>query len=248
MNRLSTPATRARINRLVHSVIDTVLPPVCAHCGRVGVLICPDCLALFQTIPEPICAVCGRMLKQGTSTGSESESLCQTCASQRPSVAEARAPFLYEEPLSGIIHRLKYDGQFALARPLGELLADRWPDWSEPVELIMPVPLHARRERQRGFNQAALLARHLSDAVGVPLEASAVRRARHTRPQVDLNPEERAANVAGAFMTTGHGMVDRHILLVDDVFTTGATMNATAEVLLAAGARRVSAYCVARVS
>ncbi len=163
-------------------------------------------------------------------------------------MAQARAPFLYDEPVAGIIHRLKYDGHFALARVFGDLMAERWPLWAEPVDVLAPVPLHARRQRQRGFNQAELLARRVGQVTGLPVAAQSIRRERHTQPQIHLNPGQRAENVAGAFSAVGEELGDRHVLLIDDVYTTGATMNATAEVVLAAGARRVSAYCVARVS
>lgn len=209
-------------------------------------MICSDCLSRLPEQSSLICDCCGRAL--GQSGHRESRRLCQACAAESPAVAQARAPFLYDEPLSGIIHRLKYDGHFALTRVLGELMAERWPVWAEPVDVLAPVPLHARRQRQRGFNQAELLARRLGKLIGLPVVTHSIRRERHTQPQVRLNPDERAANVAGAFAATGDELLDRHVLLIDDVYTTGATMNATAEVVLAAGARRVSAYCVARVS
>lgn len=157
-----------------------------------------------------------------------------------------RAPMQYQEPLSRIIHRFKYEGYFALAEPLAALMIDGWPVWEQPPDLILPVPLHPRRQRRRGYNQSELLARPLSHALDIALDTSALRRTRHTVPQVGLGPEERHDNVRGAFSAAA-GVRDRHVLLIDDVLTTGATMRSAAEALLVAGAATVSAYCLARV-
>ena len=177
-----------------------------------------------------------------------SAALCRDCRAAPPPLAQMRAPLRYEEPTSRLIHRLKYEGYFALGRPLARLLVDGWPGWSTPPDVIVPIPLHPRRRRRRGYNQSELLARPLAEAMGVAFSATALRRTRHTPPQVGLGPEARAANVLGAFEATAPEVVGRSVLLVDDVLTTGATMSAAAEELLAAGAASVSAYCLARVS
>lgn len=142
---------------------------------------------------------------------------------------------------------MKYEGFFALAGPLAAVMVERWPAWSPPVDLILPIPLHPKRERRRGYNQSALLARHIGEAVGLPVNGRALRRTRHTRPQVTLNPQERLENVQGAFEADSEHVGGRHVLLIDDVFTTGATMSAAAAALQAAGAATVSGYCLARV-
>jgi ComF family protein len=159
-----------------------------------------------------------------------------------------RAPLLYVEPTSRLIHRLKYEGYFALAEPLSGFLIEGWPAWEQAPDLILPIPLHARRQRRRGYNQSELLARPLAREMALQFSAAALRRTRHTAPQVGLGPAERANNVRGAFTADPATVAGRHILLVDDVLTTGATMSAAAEALLAAGAQTVSAYCLARVS
>lgn len=159
-----------------------------------------------------------------------------------------RAPLLYVEPTDRLIHRLKYEGYFALAGPLSDFLIEGWPAWQQPPDLILPIPLHPRRQRRRGYNQSELLARPLARERFIDFSAAALRRTRHTVPQVGLGPAERADNVRGAFAADAALVRGRHILLVDDVLTTGATMSSAAEALLAAGARTVSAYCLARVS
>jgi len=158
-----------------------------------------------------------------------------------------RAALRYQEPTSSLIHRFKYEGCFALAGPLAQSLIAAWPTWEQPPDLIIPIPLHPRRKRRRGYNQSELLAAPLARVLGLPLTPRGLQRVRHTAPQVGLGPEERHDNVRGAFAATDavHG---RRVLLIDDVLTTGATMRAAAEALLAAGAASVSAYCLARVN
>jgi ComF family protein len=159
-----------------------------------------------------------------------------------------RAPFLYAPPLDIVIQQMKYEYYFSLAKPLAELMVSSWPAWPEAIDLVVPVPLHPRRKWKRGFNQSALLARHLCRSLSLSFSEDALRRVRHTLPQVELGPQERADNVREAFMADAQQVTNRHILLIDDVFTTGATMSAAATALLAAGARAVSGYCLARVA
>jgi ComF family protein len=144
-----------------------------------------------------------------------------------------------------VIKQFKYEGYFGLARPLGELMLAAMPRWNRPVDLVAPIPLHPARLRDRGFNQSELLARFLARRFSWPVETAALLRIRRTRPQVGLSTAERRANVMGAFLAEPALVNGKHILLVDDVRTTGATLAAAAGVLLAAGAKSVSAYCLA---
>ena len=148
------------------------------------------------------------------------------------------------------MHALKFQGKTALARPLGDLMAEVGATMLpvDAVDCLVPVPLHPSREAERGFNQSALLANRVSRRWGVPVEARALRRRRVTLPQTDLDASSRRANVRGAFAVSRPGAVDgRHVLLVDDVFTTGATVSECARVLLDAGATAVGVLTVARV-
>jgi ComF family protein len=141
---------------------------------------------------------------------------------------------------------MKYDGFFALAKPLAQIMVRAWPDWEQFPDVILPIPLHPRRQRQRGFNQSALLAVHVGRQLTIPVNQKAMKRVRYTNPQTGLSPEDRLENVRGAFSADSHQVDSKQILLIDDVFTTGATMSAAADALLAAGAAGVSAYCLAR--
>ncbi len=149
------------------------------------------------------------------------------------------------------VHALKFGGKTALANPLGDLMAEAGPAVLpvEVVDCLVPVPLHPTREAERGFNQSMLLARRVSRRWGIPVRPRALRRQRFTRPQTDLDADERRRNVRGAFALSRRAAVDgRHVLLIDDVFTTGATVSECARVLLDAGAATVGVLTVARVA
>ena len=157
-----------------------------------------------------------------------------------------RAALLYAEPLSELIHKMKYEDMFALAGPLADLMLRSWPDWAQPIDLVVPIPLHPERRKKRGYNQSELLARRLGEEQNLPVSSNALARIRHTPPQVGLNGTERLMNVQGAFAAHAEVVSGKYILLIDDVFTTGATMSAAATALFSSGAAGVSGYCVAR--
>jgi ComF family protein len=143
---------------------------------------------------------------------------------------------------------MKYEGYFALAHPLAELMIQAWPKWQIPVDLVIPIPLHSERKRQRGYNQAELLVEIIQPRLEWECNPQALRRHRRTAPQVGLDIYKRRKNVQGAFAAEEMLVSNRRILLVDDVCTTGSTLEAAASVLLEAGAESVAAYCLTRVS
>jgi ComF family protein len=158
-----------------------------------------------------------------------------------------RAACHFQDPIPRIIHQFKYEGQFGLGRPLGRLLARQWRPLSPPVDVVAPIPLHPDRRRARGYNQSALLVQSLCETMEWTHQVGALERVQRTRPQVGLDAHQRRSNVREAFQVTAEAAVrDRHILLIDDVCTTGATLVAAGQTLLDAGARTVSGYCVAR--
>jgi len=216
------------------AALDLAFPAACSGCGREG---------------EPLCAACRPALDArldlpgGTPIGMPvdlPEPLLQL---------EWCAPFV--GPVRAALHHLKYSGEQRLAVPLGHAVARRWRRVGEGATVVVPVPVHAERERDRGYDQAALIAAVAAVELGLPL-VRAIERERATVAQFELGREDRAANVAGAFRLRRPGrggfppISGRWILLVDDVVTTGATLAACAAALEQAGALAVSAIAVAR--
>ncbi|MCJ7737376.1 MAG: ComF family protein [Anaerolineae bacterium] len=154
--------------------------------------------------------------------------------------------YRFEGALRDTLHEFKYNGMRVLAHPLGYLLGRHLDQHPVPVDTIIPVPLHARRLRSRGYNQSALLARDLGGASGKPVVMRSLVRQRETAPQVSLGPAARRANVQDAFVCINDALQARDVLLVDDVCTTGATLEACAVALHEVGAKSVRALTLAR--
>jgi ComF family protein len=161
-------------------------------------------------------------------------------------IESIRAVALFDGPLRHAIHALKYRRLSALAEPLGDLLADFWIQAPERADAVVPVPLHAARQRERGYNQAALLAHRVGRRAGAPVHPNALRRVRATAVQMSLNASDRKTNVAGAFECADQAMRGKQVLLIDDVCTTGATLDACAVALRSAGAASVRGLALAR--
>jgi ComF family protein len=229
------------------NLLEFFLPRMCLFCGvavgeAAAVAVCPECESQIEWVVSPLCTCCGRVF----ATREGADRLCGDCQADPPPFARARAAALYDGPVSQAITRFKFSRQMAflpvmqhwLKRPLClELVA--------AADLLTPVPLHPKRIKKRGFNQALLLARAFP---GAAVAREAVVRTRHTAPQVGLNPKERQDNVKGAFAVTDPARVKgKHVLLVDDLYTTGATVKECARVLRRAGASRVEVLTVARV-
>jgi len=232
------------------SLIDFFFPPQCPFCGRVlggsaANRPCPLCLAQIKLFDHPRCPCCGL----GFVTEQGEDHLCAGCLTEERYFTTARAIGPYEGLMKEAIPRFKYHGAIRLAKPLGLLLAEyQDPDFPfSEFDLILAVPLHRRRLRQRGFNQATLLARRVSRAHSIPLDSTSLLRTRFTEPQTQLSGPERLKNIRGAFKVfRPEIIVGKHILLIDDVFTTGATVQECAKVLLKGRAKQVDVLTLAR--
>ena len=229
---------RQKIRTLAGKLADVFFPPVCASCRSVGELLCSQCRQKINWVIEPVCSRCGR-------PQSEYIDQCSSCSQDPLPLQQVRTATFYDGPVAEVVKQFKYEGYFGLASPLAELMLAAWPRWKQPVDLVIPIPLHAARQRERGYNQSELLARVLKSHLDWQVEPAGLKRVRRTRPQVGLNMAERRTNVSGAFIAEAALVQGKKILLIDDVHTTGATLVAAAEVLLDAGAKSVSAYCLA---
>jgi len=235
--------------------VDLLFPPFCPLCrarldeGRRDPL-CGPCWDGLERLPPPYCRTCGRPFPAFEGGRPVEGSPCEPCRRRRPPFGYARAAAVYGERVREAVHALKFEGKTALARPLGDLLAEAGSAMLAvgAVDCLVPVPLHPSREAERGFNQSVLLANRVGRRWGVPVEPRALRRRRPTLSQTDLDAERRRANVRGAFTLSRSAAVEgRHVLLIDDVFTTGATVAECARVLLEAGASAVGVLTLARV-
>lgn len=240
----------------VGALADLLFPPFCPVCrARLGAgrrdPLCGPCWQRLERVSPPWCEVCG--LAFGRFAGAPPSppdvgSRCGGCRRRRPAFTYARSAARYGDVVREALHAFKFRGRRALAAPLGDLLADLGGD-SLPVrpDLLVAVPLHPVRERERGFNQSALLADRVARAWRLPARADALARVTFTRPQTDLSAEERRANVRRAFAVRRPAAVaGRHVLLVDDILTTGSTVEACAACLHASGAASVGVLAVAR--
>ncbi len=234
------------------ALVDFVFPPKCPLCGgsRLGEPVdrpCPACLSRLSFLSSPQCPRCGI----GFPSPSETDHLCSACLTEERYFTRARAICRYEGAMVEAISRYKFGGVTRLAKPLGHLLAEcRDPDFPlGDSDLVIPVPLHPSRLRQRGFNQSLLLARYLCSRRDLRLDFTSLRRARPTQPQTRLSGPERQTNVKGAFEVKRPDVIaHQRVLLVDDVFTTGATIRECSKALLQAGAEEVNVLTLARVS
>lgn len=231
------------LSRLGQAVLDTLFPPRCAACGRYGEYLCGACSVALPRAMPPRCPICWQPQAAGDH--------CWRCQRQPPAYRAVRSPFPYEGPVRRIVHAFKYNDVSALARPMASLMADCLHREFPSALTAVPVPLFPRRQRRRGYNQAALLARELARLCGLPLAEAALVRQRSTEAQARLTGqaavEARRANVAGAFAgRPGLLPPAAAVLLVDDVMTSGATLDACARALAAVGAGEVYGLVFAR--
>lgn len=238
------------MREILTGIADLIFPPRCAACdallARHGPLpFCTPCLEGIRFIRSPLCPRCGVPFPAAEGE----DHLCGDCLTLERPYAVARSVGRYEETLLAAIHRFKYRGRDGIGRSLGAIMADfAAAIWDmQAFDLIVPVPLHIKRLRQRGFNQAVILARPLAKRFAIPLDFMSLKRDRFTPPQVGLGRQERLSNVRDAFSVRHPGRIEgRKILLVDDVFTTGSTLAECSRVLLKAKAEAVAVLTLAR--
>lgn len=239
------------VKQFFNALLDVILPPICHICHSFipnadKLHICPTCRDRLPLVFSPLCSICGIPF-----TGAGDDHRCGACLTHPPHFDSARAHFLYEGPIRDLIHSFKYNQHTHLRSPLalltlegvGGFLANHKPN------LIVPVPLHHSRLRHRGFNQAVLLGRIFSRQLSLSMLPDALVRTRPTEPQIMLSAAERRLNVKGAFsVKRAERIAGKRILLLDDVITTGSTMDECARELKKAGAEVVIATSIARTA
>jgi ComF family protein len=235
--------------RLADALLTVLIAPECASCGRVldtptSGPVCDGCWAATSRTIGPVCDACGDPLASWRVV-TPTEGVCRRCRVAPPAFDRGRAAGEYDGTLREIIHAFKYDGRRSLARPLAAMMRTAGSELLRDADFVVPVPLHPWRRLRRGFNQAEDLAACLERPV-----VAALGRARATRPQSGLTARQRRRNVRNAFRLSRRlraGVLqNRTVVLVDDVRTTGATLDACARVLKNAGARHVRVLTVAR--
>jgi ComF family protein len=238
------------LKKILTGLVDLVFPPRCISCdqpltGGQGRDFCVACYDRISFVRSPICLKCGIPFK----SEEQKDHLCGDCLTSNTSFSAARCVGRYEETLLHCIHQFKYNEHLGAGKILGRLMAEyEYPTFTvADYTLVMPIPLHPKRLRQRGFNQALILARIIAKQHQRPVDFMALKRQIYTEPQVNLGRNEREKNIRGAFKVADAGRIDgEKILLVDDVYTTGSTVNECAKVLMKAGAKDVGVLTLAR--
>ncbi len=229
---------------------DIIFPSRCVICGIVLynneiIYICPECLSRVSFVKTPFCSCCGLPFVNYEGT----DHLCGECVSSKQYFSLARSLGEFKQPLMDVIHRFKYKGEISVGETLGRLMAEFEYNSFDPGEysLILPVPLHLKRLKERGFNQSVILAREVAKKNSIPLDFRTLKRTIHTKPQTGLGRKQRSANVKGSFIVTDRGKIDgKSVVLIDDVYTTGSTVRECARILLENGAEKVAVLTLAR--
>jgi ComF family protein len=242
------------IRRAGALALDLLYPPACLCCRRAIAAdggLCPECWRAMRFIERPFCERLGAPFEADFATDESGRAVSPEAQADPPVFSRLRAVACFEDgPARTLVHRLKYGDRLELAGPMGRWMARAGAELLDEADLLIPIPLHPWRLARRRFNQSAALAREIARQCGAPLETGLLLRVKPTPPQVGLNRGLRASNVRGAFAVDPRRRAElagRRLVLVDDVATSGATLNAAARVLLRAGAARVDALVFARV-
>jgi ComF family protein len=236
---------------ILDTILHWVFPVDCAACGHPAAdrrlpFFCRACWESITPIEGPVCPQCGQPFDSPIALAYSPGHRCRACREKPPRFDRALSPYRYEGVLEQAIHLFKYRRKDALAAPLADLML-AWADRLPPLDLVMPVPLHPARLRAREFNQSLLLADRIARRLGLPLSFEHLERIRETRSQTALDRKDRARNVRRAFaVREPDGLKDIRVLLVDDVLTTGATVNDCARALRRAGVASITVLTLAR--
>jgi ComF family protein len=228
-----------QLSRIKGVALSVFFPQKCLGCGVEGELLCNSCQRTLPRINPPLCPKCGKPQPSGI--------LCPACTNWKSDLDGIRSPFKFEGLIREAIHQFKYKNLRSLVEPLSLLLKEYYRDNPIPVQVIVPVPLHNRRLKERGYNQSELLSRWLSIQLGLPVNSQSLIRIKYILPQAKtLSVTERRENVEGSFACARSGIEGKQVLLIDDVSTSGATLDECASALKAAGAKSIWGLALAR--
>jgi ComF family protein len=235
----------------LNDISDVIFPPRCLGCAETlhpqsGQLFCPACKEKIKFITDNICSVCGTTFLDSPAKSH----LCGNCLENKTYFSCARAVVSYETIILHAIHQFKYGSNISIGALLASFMADfSFPDIDfTDYSLIIPVPLHIKRLRQRGFNQSLILAHALAKKWQIPVNFSLLKRHKFILTQTGLNKTERKQNIKGAFEVSDKKIIaGKNVILVDDVYTTGATINECAKTLIKDGTQKVTVLTLARV-
>ena len=223
----------------IERVLDLIYPPRCPVCNEVVAIsdggVCPECKDKFHYVEEPYCLKCGKPIDD------EGEEYCKDCKDKTHNYIEGRACFVYDEYMKESIYRFKYNGkqEYAkyYAREINARLGKKIKSWN--VDALIPVPIHKDRLRKRGYNQAELIAKHLSYLTKIPVNNQILERKNPTKALKNLDAKERENNLKKAFIVKENVVKLRTVIIVDDIYTTGSTVDAISLALIDAGVKNV---------
>lgn len=221
--------------------MEILYPQTCCFCGKVSRMkVCHECAAKIQYIEEPRCKKCGKPVRY------TEQEYCEDCQRKVFYYEQGRSIWIHKGPVRWSVYQFKYSnrrvfGEF-YAEELYRLYGWKLKEWK--IDLIIPIPLHKKRRRKRGYNQAEIVARSLGKLTRIPVETKALVRVRNTIAQKELSEKARKVNLQGAFSTTKHWKRTSHVLLIDDIYTTGSTIDAAAKVLKENGAEKIWFFTV----
>ncbi|WP_352400007.1 ComF family protein [Anaerotignum sp.] len=231
------------MRNLIRGFLNVLYPPYCVICGELLSIqewdngLCDKCNKKLPFLTGNRCNFCGRRLQFGE--------VCHSCLEHRPVFERGISVFDYEVLRQGIA-RFKFDGVKGHGEVFGGIMVQylllNHPEWLEQVDFMTGVPLHKHKEKERGFNQADILCKIISENTGIPYRDKVLTRTKATRPQSELSAKERHENLKNVFIA--QDCLDKQILLVDDILTTGTTLNECSRALYRAGAKKVSVFCL----
>ena len=221
---------------LIEKCLGVLYPQTCCFCGKVcKTTICTECEEHIQYIQEPICKKCGKPIRY------EEKEYCGDCKDAKFYYEQGRSIWIHTGKVRWSIYQFKYHNRRIYGKFYAQELFRLYDEWirRNEINVIIPIPLHRRRHRKRGYNQAEILARELGKLTHIPVNAKAVVRVRNTKPQKQLSDRERRKNLKDAFRITKHWNREKNVLLIDDIYTTGNTIDSVAKLLREKGANKV---------